>query len=171
MTYSHSSILKIDDDGHKVRAEKSRMQRYDDMRRSLLAASGWPAGKAERSRINRQAWEMSASSSKKSGHEEKRGNTFDPTTAKIVKQRGRGYSPENCESIGSIGDWTLFRMESANGWINLKLVAMARKEKANFRLAYNGSRMAHNRDWSVLEEKEKEIADWVVSQIEMTICR
>lgn len=145
MTSSHHCNSICSDDGHKVTMEKSRMQRYDDMRRSLLAASGWPAGKAERSRINRQAWAMSAKSTTASQNHE-------PVSIS-AKPRRAAINQKSITPLGTLSDGKIASIigpasldDSESGWLNLLVVS----DRRRYRFGWNGERFSRCHDSNAL---------------------
>jgi hypothetical protein len=59
--------------------------------------------------------------------------------------------------------FTLYeRPGGSNGWINLKLIAECDLPKHNWWLAWNGSRLAQNRDAKLLRNHQPEIFDWLI---------
>lgn len=144
-------------DGQSVTAGSSRQQRFEMLRNSLLAASGWPRAKDERSRINRRAWALSADAVKTS-----------PPMDGMLRSSGRkktAIDPETITSLGTLSDGKSVSIigpkslaDTETGWINILVVGARRQH----RFGWNGKRFSRCRDsdaltMTALEEIEKMI--------------
>lgn len=83
-----------------------------------------------------------------------------------------GNAPENGSQLARFGDWHLFDLSREPGeWMSLKLVYLGAggMPKANFRLGWNGQRLAATRDSGLLSEKHPglyaDLMAWLVSNL------
>lgn len=86
-----------------------------------------------------------------------------------------GNAPENGSQIARFGDWYLFDQSREPGeWMSLKLVYLGAggQPKANFRLGWNGQRLAATRDNGLLSEKHPglyaDVLDWLAANVDLS---
>lgn len=83
-----------------------------------------------------------------------------------------GHAPPNAAQLAAVTldgtRWELYELaeRSTDDWRALKLIARAKRPKANYWLGWNGTRMSHGRDWTTLQVREPAVAAWLVLALE-----